>query len=458
MNEFSVKIVYGKTHKCTNETVDLNRGSRIKFPVASRILQNLMVDKANRAYKLIKDIPIMEWLNIFESMGQNVKQKMSSDDIEVARLLRIASDCSGLAVNRLKKAIVRVAEDMIAIKEIIENQTDNRLVVFDEVLFSEQRTWGYIPSGSNIAVKIPGNYPTININWLLLLAMKRPVLLSASYKDPITPFLFATELYNQGIPDGSISIVYEQFDTFQNRCNQIMISGSLNDIHPDNQFKTKYYHNGKSKTILFEQNPSKDIYRRLAHLSMRGSGRLCTNLSTLLVFSKEEEHAELLATEMIALADVSNIQESDTILPFFTEEEAKSYEELIIEARHHGALDISEKVSGLPFIFKRNKNINYVRPTVLLMDEHNPVFNTELPFPFVIVTRTNLENVPALCKGSLIVSVVGNNEKLIEKLIADPTLDKVFAGSNFDRGYHPTDTHEGFLFDFIFQKKTIVLC
>lgn len=458
MNEFAVKILYGKTEKCTTETVDIEHDIKIKYPVASRILQNLMVDKANRAFSEIKEIKISDWLDIFISMGHSLRSRLNSNAADINHLVRIASSTSGVAVNRLKKAIDRVAVDMIKIEEILENQTQGRLSVLDEALFSDKRTWGYIPSGNNIAVKIPGNYPTININWLLLLAMKRPVLLCASYRDPVTPFLFAKELYNQGVPDGAVSLVYEQFETFQNRCNQLMVSGSMKEIHPSNQVKTKYYHNGRSKILLLENNVPDDIYRRMAHLSMRGSGKLCTNVSTLIVCENEQMHAELLAKSMLALSGVRQIDKDNTILPFFTPTQAADLESLVNDAIKNGAVDISQKVSGLPFIIKKDDNSCYIRPTVLLMDVNNPVFNTELPFPFVIVSRLEVENIPMVCRGSLIVSVIGNNEPLITKLVSDPSLDKVFTGPHFDRGYHPTDTHEGFLFDFIFQKKTIVLC
>ncbi len=459
MNEFAVKILYGKTEKSTSQTVDYQKDIKIIVPVASRILQNLMVDKANQAYEVIREIPITQWLDIFVKMGKAVQHDITANDFTMTQMIRVASSCSGISVNRLKKALIRVAQDMIEIKKIVENQVEGRLSVFDNLLFSEDKTWGYIPCGKNIAVKIPGNYPTININWLLLLSMKRPVLLSASYRDPVTAFIFAKELYRQGIPDGAISILYDQFDTFQNRCDQLMVSGSIDEVTTANKLKTKYYHNGKSKIVMLEEiiAPT-NTYKRMAHLSMRGSGKLCTNLSTLLVLANEALHAELLAKQMLSLANVYNVNEADTILPFFTAQEAEAYEELLKEALDHGAIDNTQKVSGLPLVFKKNAGKNYIRPTVLIMDEHNPIFNTELPFPFVIVCRTELEHIPALCRESLIVSLIGDNKTVLNELLTDPTLDKVFSGDHFDRGYHPTDTHEGFLFDFIFQKKTIVLC
>jgi thienamycin biosynthesis protein ThnO len=54
------------------------------------------------------------------------------------------------------------------------------------------------------------------------------------------------------------------------------------------------------------------------------------------------------------------------------------------------------------------------------------------------------------------VSLVGEDAELLDQLAAEPSISKVFHGEQFDRGYDPLDPQEGYLADFLFQKKPVL--
>jgi hypothetical protein len=120
-----------------------------------------------------------------------------------------------------------------------------------------------------------------------------------------------------------------------------------------------------------------------------------------------------------------------------------------------GAIDLTQQLSGKALGLKSASGETYFRPTVLLMDHDNPLLNTELPFPFVSITQTGVNQLSQLCSDSLIVSLIGEDTSVFNDLVQNPSIDKVFAYDSFDRGYNPLDAHEGLLSDFIFKKKTV---
>jgi hypothetical protein len=58
---------------------------------------------------------------------------------------------------------------------------------------------------------------------------------------------------------------------------------------------------------------------------------------------------------------------------------------------------------------------------------------------------------PALPRGC----VAGDDEALAQDLLLEPTIDKVFASGALSTEFDPREPHEGFLLDFLFQRKAV---
>ena len=98
-----------------------------------------------------------------------------------------------------------------------------------------------------------------------------------------------------------------------------------------------------------------------------------------------------------------------------------------------------------------------LHPTVLwTKDGRSRAFGLELPFPFVTVAEARDDaHALALARDSLIVSADRVPEPLLDAFCADPSILKVFDTPHAERGYRPGDPHEGYLADFLYQKKAI---
>ena len=454
-NKVIVPSLYGNREIVSTEFMVLNKNTlTFQISKASRSLQNLMCNKAEDIFYSIQETRIDKWLDYFRGAGENLKNKIETLDSTLTDVLYKVSLSSGIPSYRLKKAYLSLAMKMIDMPEILKHQNlTNELTIFDKKGFIH-RSWKYIPRASTVAIQVPGNYPTINITWLTALAMKRPVLLSTSLKDPLTPFYLAKLLFEEGIPNHSISIVCNDFTVFAKRGGQRLIYDEMfsklnNDVIA---LQTKQYHKGQSKLVLLRQN--KINFYKIASMIMQGSGRLCTNPSSILVTNNESDVAKSLAKE-INKYKIYGLQDEHAIVPAFDNHtELNKINKLIKDAILEGAIDMSEYVTKQPLIIEKEGNY-FLRPTVLLVDIDHSIYGKELPFPFVTVSKCEKKQIPIYCKFSLIVSLIGNCFDLYNKLIYEPTIDKVFSENNFDRGYNVYDAHEEHLLDFLFKKKTI---
>jgi acyl-CoA reductase-like NAD-dependent aldehyde dehydrogenase len=414
---------------------------------APRLLQFQMLTEACRSGSSLKSVQDQEWLTIFAECGRSFTTNAGS-------CAEMVAATSGLPVVRVLKAYGAIATDLSRIGEILSAQTPSR---DQNAILSHSplaRNWILIPRGRHVAVKIPGNFPTISINWLISLAARRPVLLCASLQDPFTVYRLAQCLYQAGMPGNAIALCYDQADCFWQNCDQVLFSGESPDWACRNPARVKSYHHGRSKVLLAGVELDRSHAMRLALLATQGCGRLCTNVSAVLTDGREQTAATALASAMTSFS-VLPLRDPQAFVPCFPDRKvALSIADRISAAIARGARDISRDLTGDPLLVELPDGL-FLRPTVLLVDVEDPIFGTEFPFPFVTVARSHASEFVARCRHSLIVSVIGGTRSLIDELIFEPTIDKVFHGEDFDHAYDPVDPHEGYLVDFLFQKKAV---
>ncbi len=299
------------------------------------------------------------------------------------------------------------------------------------------------------------------VEWLQVLGARRPVVVITSDGDPVISCVIAAALYSAGLPANALSVCHGFAPTVWRGADQLVWPGE--DVPSGvaaNRVKT--YHFGRSKAILLPGGASSGTWQRLTRLAFEGSGRLCTNLSSLAVIGDQHDATAAARELALSFADIPLLDVDDRAarVPAWPDNDSAGTVAAAIEREiAAGAVDISEQVVGGSLVV-RHAGHTFLRPTVLLTQVGSPLFGTELPFPFVAVAPIARDKVLDAVRDSLIVSVLDANSRdteLLEDLASEPTISKVFAGEYFDRGYEPTDPHEGFLSDFLFQKKPLLI-
>ncbi|MEU7023084.1 oxidoreductase [Streptomyces sp. NPDC046203] len=429
---------------------DAAGGAVARLGSAGRLTQFRMAEEAGRAARRLRGMDDAAWFGLLRRAGERVGARLEDGDFDP--WLRALSAVSGLPRRRAARGLRAAAQDLARMEEILATQSPDGTVAAYRTGGRHLR-WSWRPAGRSVLVRQPGNFPTINIEWLQVLAARRPVLLSTAAADPFTPVLLTRELYEAGLPEHGVSLVHGDAPALRRLADQVLWPGENvpADLPPG---KVKTYHFGRSRAVIGDR-PPEDAWKRLAREAFAGCGRLCTNISSLVVLGDAASAAKALAGEFAA-RPVLPLDDPRAAVPAFPDRAVRDALALRIEREiAAGAVDVTADATGVPLRVDLDGRA-FLRPTVLLVDPGSPLFGTELPFPFTAVAHVPRSKAVAACAGSLIVSVVGETDGLVGALAEEPGVDKVFAGDQFDRGYHPCDPHEGHLADFLFKKKAVL--
>lgn len=323
---------------------------------------------------------------------------------------------------------------------------------------------GYFPAGSSLLVKVPGNVPTICLYWLIPLALKRPVILVPPLEDPFTHWVLVQALRTVA-PWLSSCVQFlpceEQVWRWQlDHVDQIILSqsqASLVHRSPALVARTHFIHYGRTKLLLPEPWTEEALDVAVRRMTWN-HGRTCTGLTSVIVAARGREFCEGVAGRLRQRFGDDFAANVDR-LPLFPVERARQLDEAI-EAFIRGgeAEDVTRRVTGRPRLWEVDRRA-MLMPTVLWMKQrHGRAFGLELPFPFITIAEAeDEERMLRLARDSLILSVMGGTRDLLQRLCYDNSIRKVFHGAQVERGYNALDPHEGYLADFLYQKKAVFL-
>ena len=432
--------------------------STVKVAVASELVQSQLVQRCGSALETLRAIPDDAWWPLFIAAADLVEKWHHSG--RLARLLRAISATGGLPERRVHRGLEGVLRILRGIQDTLRIQTpDGDTAVFATGVCS--RPWRLLPAGRSSLVRVPDNFPTIAVEWLQVLAARRPVIVNTSDGDTILTGILVAALLEVGVPPDAVGVVHGLVPTTYRLCDQVVWPGERLPASVD-PHSAKTYHFGRSKAILAGADPGTEVWARLARLAFEGAGRLCTNVSSLVVVGELQAARTAggaLAAQFARIPVAPLGDRRARVAGWHDRAAAETLVKMIQREIAAGAVDLTAEHSEDPLLLERD-GILYARPTVLLVDRRSPLFGTELPIPFTAVTpvASTTEAVSA-CARSLIVSVLPSpdldHQTLVEALAVEPTITKVFAGDAFDRGYVPADPQEGYLVDFLFQKKAI---
>ena len=451
-------VLGGKPFTGTPRPLPTLDGSMVKVAVASELMQSQLVERCGSALEGLRAYSENEWWPLFTMAADLIEQWHRGG--RLTRLLQAISATGGLPERRVHRGLEGVIRIMRGVQDTLRVQTpDGDTTVFATGICD--RPWRLLPAGRTCLVRVPDNFPTIAVEWLQVLASRRPVIVNTSDGDTILNSILVAGLLEVGMAPDAVAVVHGLVPTAYRLSDQVVWPGERVPTTVD-AHSAKTYHFGRSKAILAGPDPGQPVWARVARLAFEGAGRLCTNISSLVVIGDTgaaRDAGTALATEFARIPVVPLDDRKARVAGWHDRSAAEALAQTIQREIAASAVDLTAEQSGQPLLIERD-GVVYVRPTVLLVDRRSPLFGTELPIPFTAVAAapTPSEAIAA-CGRSLIVSVLPSPGvdpgPLVDALAVEPTITKVFAGEAFDRGYVPCDPQEGYLVDYLFQKKAI---
>jgi thienamycin biosynthesis protein ThnO len=321
---------------------------------------------------------------------------------------------------------------------------------------------GYFPAGSSLVVRVPGNIPSICTYWLQAVALKRPVIVVPPIEDPLTHAVLIDAL-RAAAPWLAACIDFvpcaeSVFPRLLELCDQMVMSQSLARLlrhSADLVRKTFLIHYGRSKLLLYGQWTNESLAVAIRRMFWR-HGRTCTGLTSVVTTHRGEEFCEQLAQRIVS----ELAHEGDELMqsqPSFSPQRARQLNALIDSLINRGAVDVTRNLDRRSRLVEHDGRA-VLLPTVLWVPRpDSDAFGLELPFPFITVTQAaDDEQLLRLARNTLILSTLGAGDELLQRFYFDSSIRKIFSGPHAERGYHFLDPHEGYMADFLYQKKAVL--
>ncbi len=430
-------------------------------PVAEvTITPSLLVhDLARRTTASLRALPLQKILEVFRSAA-DIFAGGQPDGLAPEAYVRNASLTSGMPLSIMRRQTLGLFRTAFRTMDVfLEAQSPSGLQVFDSNSYVTGGVpIGLVPRGRNVGFVMPGNHPSTHFMWLGALAMKFPVVVRPSEDDVFTPNRLALALMEAGLPEDAVMCVpgaHELMDAIVQNCALSVLFGMqhLEDRYASNR-NVKVYGPGRSKVVVLPDADFEQTVEMICRMALDDAGRGCINASAVIVEGVVAELASAVARSLERVPIVSPLVEGAKLGAVRSMDEAGAYNAFIDRGLLAGGKEWtpgrSERVASVD-------GAAIMRPTVIeVPSPQHPLFGLELPFPFVVFapSRSREETLNA-ARNSLVAAIAGSDETLTRALFLDPSIDKVYDGGALSTDFDPREPHEGFLLDFLYQKKAL---
>ena len=418
----------------------------------------LVHEVGRRKSTALRSMPIRAVMDLF-TRAADIFETGRPDGLDADTFVRNASLSSGLPLDIVRKQTLGLLPPAFRMMErFLRVQSPDGLEVFDRYYYDAGGIRvGLTPRGRNVGFVMPGNHPSTHLMWVCALAMKVPVVLRPSNDDLFTPYRLVTAFLEAGLPEDALAFVpggHDLVDPIVQSCALSVLFGGqqLADRYASNR-NVRIHGPGRSKIVVLAGADADETVRLIARLVMDDAGRGCINGSAVVV----EGSAGKLATAVAAALDAVPVQSplaAGAQLGACSTAEADAYSAMIDSRLGSG---VTEHTPGGAGRIATVYGVPMMRPTVLEVDSfEHPLFGMELPFPFVVFTSArSRQDMLRAAGNSLAVVMAGEDAAFAQELLLEPTIDKVFGSGALSTEFDSREPHEGFLLDFLFQKKAI---
>jgi len=364
---------------------------------------------------------------------------------------RRVTEATGLPAGWVRTSAHWIAVGLRHAAEALRAQSPTgALGVFDDPAYAREETVGlaFSPRVRVLGASMPANDPTVYAWPALALAMKVPVVVRPSRRDPFTAIRLARSLLAAGVPDAAVHVLPGDRSVGRTLCREAdhaLAFGGEDAVAPfrgDRSVET--YGPGESVAVL-GRDPTPREVDTLARGVVRSGGRACFNLTRIVATGDcdPDAVAEALA-DRLADADAGSLHADATTVPGFVDREIAVRIDDAIDAVDGRAVTASRRADRLV----ERAGVSRLLPTVLRTEDLVP----EYPFPFVGVTRRDRAALPADLDGAYLAVAIGDDD-LERQLVRSPAFRKVYGG-RYPATVDLRETHETYLAAVLYETTT----
>jgi len=410
---------------------------------------------AGKRCSALGELPVRALLAVFERAA-DIFATGQPDGLTPEAFIRNVTLNSGLPLSASRDRTIGLFTTAFrTMGRFLEVQSPAGLDVFDSHVYEAGAIrLGFVPRGRNIGFVMPGNHPSTHFMWLGALAMKVPVVLRPSIDDLFTPYRLVRSLLEAGLPEHAIAFVpggHDLVDTIVESCSLAVLFGGQQMVDRyGSTSRIKLHGPGRSKVVVLANADFEQAVSLIARLVMDDAGRGCINASAVIVEGDADRLAGAVAAALERVPVLSPLSEH-ALLGATRPAHAAAFDGLIDSQFGSEARELT---SGPAHRVATIDGMTIMRPVVIEVPSfEHALFGLELPFPFVVFASAPRQDIVRAARNSLAVVLAGDDPGLTTELLLEPTIDKVLGDGALSTEFDPLEPHEGFLLDFLYQKK-----
>ncbi|GAA2739976.1 aldehyde dehydrogenase family protein [Kitasatospora cinereorecta] len=309
--------------------------------------------------------------------------------------------------------------------------------------------------GSVFAVHAAGNHPGPHSLWLEALALGYRIAVRPSRREPFTPHRLITALRAAGFGADQVVLLPTDHDA----ADEVLAQADLGLVYGGDDVVKKYAGSnvlpqgpGRSKILVTADTDWRDHLDTIVDSISHQGGVACINATTVLVDGDPGPLAEAIAERLAAIPSLPP-EDEKAVLAVQPTESARAIERYLL-ARAAGT---KAWLGGDGVVEELGDGSAVLRPAVHQLDRPDAEqAGIELSFPCVWVAPWTPEAGIGPLRHSLVLTVLTEDDRLVDRLLDEPTISNVYRGDHPTYWIRPGVPHDGYLGEFLMRTKTVI--
>lgn len=320
----------------------------------------------------------------------------------------------------------------------------------------------FCPTSAALGLVMPSNSPAVNSLWLPAVALKTPVVIKPGKEEPWTPYRLIQAFIAAGVPAEAFGFYPTDHDgaaTILNACGRALIFGDKSTTQQyANNPAIQIHGPGWSKFLIGEDCIERwpEFIDVIAASISDNGGRSCINASAVVVPRYAAEIAEALAKKLGPVAPTKPEDPEARLSGFANPKMADFIDSQIEEGlKTPGAEDVTARYRN----GTRKATLDgavYMRPTIVRCDSfEHPLANREFLCPYASVVTCPQGEMLHKIGYTLACSAITKDPAFIRELEAFPEIERLNIGPVSTMKISWDQPHEGNMFEFLWQRRSI---
>lgn len=428
----------------------------IGVPVAElSVVPSLFVHRAISALRKSTAAPVEVRLDRLARAGE-LFRSAELGGLTVEQYQQIVSRVSGLGITEVRAATERIARRGSEAYRHAQFARPAGTVGLrsDPILRTGGAVWAR--RGDVFGVHAAGNHPGLHMGWLEALALGYKVAVRPSRKEPITPHRLVSALWEAGFGHDEVVLLPTDYAA----ADDMLKATDLSMMYGGDDLMRKYEGDqkvlprgpGRSKIVIGPGEDWRQYVELIADSVSHGGGTGCTNTTTVLVDGDADALAEAVGERLASIRPLRP-EDPDALLPVQQLEAAERLRDYVVRIAEgtRPVLPATDMVADL------GDGSAAVRPTVHVLPSSTArQAGAELGFPCLWIGQWSQDEGLEPLRNSLVLTVIGVDDALVERAVQDPTVRNVYVGAHSTYWGGLGMPHDGYLSDFLMKSKGYV--